>query len=136
MKQTVKLFIFAFLLSSMSALAQNSPKWRVINLNTEFGSSLTGISGNTGIFTTSASLFYELENDWAITSWNGYSTQYGQIENNWLSNELMARKQLNNGFSMSFGVRRNVGIPNLPGNLSNVRVVFGVIKVGYRIKLK
>ena len=136
MKQTIKLFIFAFLLSSMSALAQNSPKWRVLNLNTEFGSSLTGITGNTGLFTTSASLFYELENDWAITSWNGYSTQYGQIENNWLSNELMARKQLNNGFSMSFGVRRNVGIPNLPGNLSNVRVVFGVIKVGYRIKLK
>lgn len=128
-----KIFLMITLLIVMLSNAQESPKWRVMDFGLQTASNLDGT--NSIIFTSS--IYYELKNKYALTSWTGYSNQKGIINNSWLSTEVNIEKGFKNGFTLSYGLRRIEGSP-APVLFSNSEIIginYVTFKVSYRIKL-
>ncbi len=130
-----KIFLIITMLLSMLANAQESPKWRVMDLGLQTATNLDGT--NAIIFTSS--IYYELKNKYAITSWTGYSTQKGLINNSWLSTEVNIEKGFKSGITLSYGLRRIVGSGSpglvLTPNNEVIGINYVTFKVAYRIKL-
>lgn len=128
MKRLLKVVLFStFFLLSLSSYSQSSNKYRALTIGAEYGNNFNERDFIIG----TVNLYYELGNQWAITSWNGYQIKSSIPENRWSTSELMLRKQLPSGISFSTGVRRNARIQTV----STVNTTFAVLKVGYKIKL-
>lgn len=104
------------------------PKWRTLTL-----SNTTGFGVNNSMFNQfAASLYYELPNKWAISSWNAINVQRNTIAENWASSQsliLRQSKQWNYGIGYQYG-SGGAGVVPINNNQS-----FAIVHISKRFKL-
>lgn len=102
----MKKVLLLLLLTSTVCIGQT--KWRTLTFSSTSG--LT-FSGNY-LQTVSASLDYEIKNEWSISSWSGvnYNTSYN---GGWLSTSVMIGKKFH-GFNINSGLMYGTGNINTP----------------------
>ena len=120
-----KVLLVLLLVMSQTSFAQE--KWRTLTLTNTSGSTINGEL----MSITSANLSYELNKNWAIESWTGFSYNFRK-DLGWLSNQTTVNK-LQGSFKIGAGIMYNSGFVNIIESPTNQ--VFGVITISKRFKL-
>lgn len=125
MKKILVLLILTF---SLNLFGQDAPKWRTLTISSVVGTDYSNLT----FIQPTASLFYELENNWAITSWN--AVNYATNDNIWVASQNLITKKEGNwryGMGVQYGMGGNL-LPAIP----NTQSTFFVTQISYRFKLK
>jgi len=124
------LFAIAFLFM-YSSFGQD--KWRTLTFTA--GSSI-GVNTKSYAPQLNASLDYELEDGFAIVSWNGFA--YNSLsDSSWLASQTTLDKRFNSGVTLGMGYMYVSSSTNMfvPINTNDDAVSYVTFKLQYRIKL-
>lgn len=115
----------------LSTICFSQEKWRVLTFSNVTGTTIEGSL----ITTATATLSYELSNDYSISSWNGISYR-ADNKQSWLASQTTFDKKVK---SFTFGVGYLYGTGNTNTFISNnvlTSDTFIVVKLQYSLKIK
>lgn len=112
--------VLLLLFVSLSSYSQTP--WRTLTFTNNTGVNVRGNMFNQ----SSANLYYEIKNNYAITSWTGI--QYQSSGANWFSSQATVVKNIN-GWGIGAGIQYGIAGANFTNS------TFAVTTISYRFKL-